>query len=149
MAVNAEVMELVRLLDEEGFGWLAGELLSEISLGRETAQDAAQKILVADGEDEDEAELVERVEIPDAEQLGEAVHFLRLRLVEPARALAEAERIAGALSDREAIRVAFVDGNGAPDDRFGSDSRPGDASIADKLDAMLAGILDRPMQQED
>ena len=35
MAVGANVMQLVRLLDDEGFGALAGELLTEISLGRE------------------------------------------------------------------------------------------------------------------
>ena len=35
MPVSEEVMELVRILDEEGFGALAGELLTEVNLGRE------------------------------------------------------------------------------------------------------------------
>ena len=35
MAVSDDVTEIVRILNEEGFGVLAGEVLAEINLGRE------------------------------------------------------------------------------------------------------------------
>ena len=47
------------------------------------------------------------------EQLQQVTHILRLRLVDQARKLADAEMIAGHLSHREAIRIRFVD----PEDR--------------------------------
>jgi hypothetical protein len=104
MPVSPELLELVRLLDEEGFGMLAGELLTETALGREV-----------DGEDEvensdegSEANLPlslrfadvppPREPVPEAEQLAWAAEFLHLRLVEPVRRLAEAERLAGGLA---------------------------------------------------
>jgi hypothetical protein len=34
MAVSDDVIDIVRVLTEEGFGVLAGEVLSEINLGR-------------------------------------------------------------------------------------------------------------------
>ena len=34
MAVSDDVFEIVRILDEEGYSVLAGELLAEINLGR-------------------------------------------------------------------------------------------------------------------
>lgn len=104
MAVSPDLIELVQLLDEEGFGTLAGELLTEIALGREVDWEA-------EAEDPDETGEVERSgperiadlppprePIPEGEQLKLAAEFLRLRLVEPIRRLAEAESIAGELA---------------------------------------------------
>lgn len=150
MAINADVMEFIRILDEEEFGWLAGELLSEISLGRERDGAPDQKAYrEVDGDENDgDAELVAREPIPDGEQLRAAVEIMRLRLVAPARALAEAENIAAALTDREGRRIAFVEADGAPDERIMTEARPGDASIADKLDEVLGRILDTPRTLE-
>ena len=57
MPVSPDLIELVRLLDKEGFGTLAGELLTEIALGREVAWD-------------DEAEAQDPGEISDAKLSG-------------------------------------------------------------------------------
>jgi hypothetical protein len=136
MAVSADVIEIVRILDEEGFGVLAGEVLSEINLGREVVQDEI-------GEDEDAA--LSRSPTSEEEQLQEVMHILRLRLVEPARKLADAEMIAGRLTHREAVRIRFVD----PEDRPGDggarlppgDAPPGDRLAANDLDALLDRIM--------
>jgi hypothetical protein len=106
MAVSDDVTEIVRILNEEGFGVLAGEVLAEINLGREIVR-------VWPVEDEDAT--VSRSHTSEEEQLQQATHILRLPLVEPARKLADAEMIAGHLSHREAVRIRFVD----PEDRPG------------------------------
>ena len=75
---------------------------------------------------------VSRSPTSEEEQLQQATHILRLRLVEPARKLADAEMIAGHLSHREAVRIRFVD----PEDRPGKGGArlpPGDASPGDRL----------------
>ncbi|WP_153467896.1 hypothetical protein [Komagataeibacter medellinensis] len=86
MDINENVMEIIEILNQSGFGSLAGELMTEISLGRE---------IVSREPDSDD----DRVTIPEAEQLEEAIRILRLRLMEPARALASAEQIAGNFTD--------------------------------------------------
>lgn len=98
MAVHSDVMELVRLLDAEGFSVIAGEILTEIALGRENPSQ--------------EFEGAKREAIPEDEQLRAAIDLLKLRLTEPARRLAEAEEIAAALSDGEAVPIVFVDMDG-------------------------------------
>ncbi|MGO8154268.1 hypothetical protein AB9F36_31050 [Rhizobium leguminosarum] len=101
MAVNEQVMDLVALLDKEGFSVLAGEILMEIALGRESE--------FGDGD-----RAYERIPIPDDEQLREAVNLLKLRLTEPARRLAEAEKIAGGLNGGGIVPIIFIDTNGEP-----------------------------------
>jgi hypothetical protein len=135
MAVSDDVFEIVRILDEEGYGVLAGELLAEINLGREVVQDVI-------GEDGDPA--VSRSPTSEEEQLQEVMHILSLRLVEPARKHADAEIIAGRLSRRGAVRIRFVDseaqlGEGGVGLSFG-DARPGDHRAADDLDALMDRI---------
>lgn len=105
MAISTEVIELVALLTEEGYGTLAGELLTEISLGRELPPHFAQKVDPPTEEIEDE---VRRVEIPEDEQLSFACDILILRLVEPVRRLAEAERGAASLLSQEQNRPDAV-----------------------------------------
>jgi hypothetical protein len=65
------------------------------------------------------------------------MNFIRMRLVLPVRAFAEAERIASGLADERSVRIRFID----PDERIEVEpiSRRdiGDASIADQLDAFL------------
>lgn len=123
MAVNHDVREIVRILDEEGFSALAGELLMEIGLGREVDSDGDLASESSFIEEESDLDLPGRREpIPDDEQLEEAINFLRLRLVEPMRRLAEADHIADELSQdkepadaklpRKVVRIAFVDSAG-------------------------------------
>lgn len=102
MRISPDVMELVELLNETGFGALAGELMTEISLGRETDEvgdanivEGVDGVFVVAGE-----AIIEREPISDADQLGAALAFLELRLAEPARRIAEAEQIAGDLATR-------------------------------------------------
>jgi hypothetical protein len=137
------VRQIIRILEEEDFGALAGELLTEISLGRpvEKRLEQGSHESDADGADNDETVLV-RVPFADEEQLPESVQFLRLRLVEPIRAFAEAERIAGSLAGAQGVRIRFVD----PEDR--QETEPlsrrdlGDSSLADELDALLMRLPD-------
>ena len=123
MAVSDDVFEIVRILDEEGFGVLAGEVLSEINLGREVVQDEI-------GDDEDAA--ITRSATSEEEQFQEVVHILRLRLVEPARKLADAEMTAGRLSHRGAVRIRFVHSEDQPGEGGARLSR-GDAPPGDHV----------------
>lgn len=135
MAISEEVRQIIFILEDEGFGALAGELLAEISLGREFEKEIAPDDDASRGT-EREAVIV-RMPIDELDQLREAMELLRLRLVLPVRAFAEAERIASQLSDDGSVRIRFVD----PEE--GSETEPlsrrdiGDASVADKLDALL------------
>ena len=148
MAVSDEVMELVRILDDTGFGVLAGELLSEISLGGVEGDDGDAGdggSVLGKPATSDAARPMARIPIPETEQISEAVRILRLRLVQPARALAEAERIAGALSGRPPVRIRFSDPEGArSEDRARSpgefEAAPGDAQFAEALDNLLGAI---------
>lgn len=138
MAVAEEIMELVRLLDEEGFGALAGELLEELNLGGS-----------ADSYPDDHGEVPDAVESADigsvssATQIERALLFLRLRLIEPARRLAEAEKLAGDLVGDEAIPIAFVDADGVARER--PRDKPGRFDAADKLEAALTRVMRSPL----
>lgn len=94
MAVSEDVMGLVALLDAEDFSALAGEILTEIALGRE----------IEDGGGE-----IRRISIPPEEQLREAVQLLRLRLTEPAKRLIEAQEIASSLNGGVPTSISFID----------------------------------------
>jgi hypothetical protein len=106
MPVSPDLIDLVRLLDEEGFGTLAGELLTEIALGREVDWDDEAETGDSDGTSGAQLSGPERFAdmppprepIPEGEQLKLAADFVRVRLVEPIRRLAEAESIAGELA---------------------------------------------------
>lgn len=125
MPVSHDVMEIIRVLDEEGFGFLASELLAEVTLGIELDLDGGE----ADLEGEANTEAAEpapppmvdlgeddlRIQryfdadggkggpppryegISEPDQLAFAMEFLRLRLVEPIKHLAEAEQLASKL----------------------------------------------------
>jgi len=159
MPVNTDVMQIVRILEEEGFGALAGELLTEINLGRELDDDDGAKIHKsgASADDDSEVEALPRREpIQEDEQLGDAVRFLRLRLVEPVRRLAEAERIAAELSreqdqsgkqpqaPRKAIKIAFVDPLGDVATGFARTEQAGEEESANQIDDVLTRIA-RPV----
>ena len=137
MALSEDLKQIISILDEEGFGAIAGELMTEISLGRpvEKARAAYDGARAGDPET-----TVVRSPIEQTDQLVEAMEFLRQRLVAPVRAFAEAERIAGDLSGHKALRIRFID----PDERFEavpiSRRDPGDASTADRLDNLLARL---------
>jgi hypothetical protein len=157
MAVTAEVMQLVGLLDEEGFGALAGELLMEISLGSEkpVADGYISPAGASDGDDDENDPDVgsQRIPIPDKDQLRAAAQFLRLRIVEPIRRLAEAERIAGELSSGRPsatsprlpaqaahTRIEFVDTFGDTVTAFTRTEAAGDQRGAEELDQLLVRI---------
>jgi hypothetical protein len=69
-------------------------------------------------------------------------------LVEPARALADAERIAGTLNGGTPLRIEFVD----PEERIFRErliqAAPGDRSIPDKLDELLCRIAQLPLDPQ-
>lgn len=157
MVISEDVRQLVRILEEEGFSAVAGEVLTEVSLGRlievpdpddeDRGADRAPEGFSADLEvkhaalppetpPEKQTRLV-RESLKEKEQLPFAVSLLRLRLVFPVRAFAEAERIAGQLSGAVAARIRFVD----PVERLEieplSRRDAGDASAAEALDALL------------
>jgi hypothetical protein len=134
MAISEEVRQIILILEEEGFGALAGELLTEISLGHEV-----EKAIPQDDEAgrSDTETVIIRVPIDESDQLREAMNFIRMRLVLPVRAFAEAERIAGGLSDKGGVRIRFVDPEGGIEAEPMSRRDIGDASIADQFDDFL------------
>ncbi len=125
--MNEGVMDLVALLDKEGFSALAGEILMEIALGREST--------LADGDGASE-----RVPIPDDEQLQEAVNLLKLRLTEPARRLAEAEKIASELNGGKIVPIVFIDTNGEPVTKGAPVSEGEQARRVEAIDNLEEGL---------
>ena len=138
MAVSEEVRQIIFVLEEEGFGALAGELLTEISLGREI-----EKELYVENQS-DKTDLAEtvitRVPIEEPGQLRTAIDILRARLVLPVRAFVEAEKIANEIAGDGQVRIEFID----PDQRTTtspiSTRDVGDTSVADELDALLTRL---------
>jgi hypothetical protein len=159
MRVSDDVMELVELLNEEGFGVLAGDLLTEISLGRESEEHADDELDAAVEVEPLQAKVLAedttamRSAIPEAEQLKAALTFLEMRLVEPVRHLAEAEDLAGRLATpndikettdddaQKAMRIVFRAGGEAAVG-FERAEAPGDARTADELFVVLRQLAD-------
>jgi len=137
MAISPDLKQIIDILDEEGFGALAGELMTEISLGS-----VIEKPLMGDGSaDQPEETVLARIPIDEDDQVRVAMAFLRLRLVEPVRAFAEAERLASEMAGAEGVRIRFVD----PVERFeiapiSSTDVIGDRTIVDRLDALLVEL---------
>lgn len=138
MALGEEVRQIIAILEEEGFGALAGELLTEISLGREVEKEAYLEDQLS------EASAVEmvilRIPIEQPDQLQFATDFLRSRLVLPVRAFVEAEELASELTGDGQVRIRFIE----PEQRTAtlpiSTRDLGDTSAADELDALLTRL---------
>lgn len=113
MAISEDVQEIIQVLIAEGFGVIAGELLAEIS----TRADG--DLPFDENAEADETKLITQAPLAEDEQLGEAFRILRLRLIEPARHLAESERIGGVLADRKPVRIRFVGPDGSERRRTG------------------------------
>lgn len=135
MAISEEVRQLILVLQEEGFEAIAGELLTEISLGRE--EEKKLPSYEEDGSSDEAETVVVRVPIEERDQLQEAMNFIRMRLVLPARAFAEAERIAGEISNQSDVRIRFVDPNERVEAEPLSRHTIGDASIAERLEGFI------------
>lgn len=129
MATTPEVQQIIRILDDEGFGAVAGEILTEISLGRLVDR--------LRGEDTDADVVVEREAIPEDQQLARAIEIIRLRLVDPVRAFAEAEDIAGQIVGSGAVEIRFIDPESEIETMRSPRLNPGDRSLADKMDEFL------------
>jgi hypothetical protein len=170
MQVSDDVMELVQLLNEENFGVLAGELLIEISRGREIEDpddDEVEASPQPSGEDWfTESEKMDlREPIPEDEQLDVALKFLESRLVGSMRHWAKAEAIAGCLAsspeadaevnlgddldhqsaidpdDRgEPIRIVFRPSPDLPGEVFLRSESPGSTRWADALATALGRL---------
>ncbi|MBE1528958.1 hypothetical protein GGC65_003414 [Sphingopyxis sp. OAS728] len=141
MAVSDDVLDLTRLLNEAGFGAIAGELLTEIDRGRlEERPDPL-------GDDEANSVLVS-VPYEEAEQFKAAIEMMRARLIAPARAFAEAERFASKLAGKP-TEIHFVDPRGGKT-VFAEGRGPiGDTTLADELDAFLVELLSGPIAELD
>jgi len=135
MAISEEVRQIIFILEEEGFGALAGELLTEISLGHEVERAVPSDEQAIGSADLDT--VIDRHPIKEEDQLREAMNFIRMRLVLPVRAFVEAEQIANELSDQHGVRIRFVD----PEERKIaepiSQREIGDKSAADQLESLL------------
>lgn len=125
--MNNDVLNLVQILIETGFEHLAGELLLEVSQGREAPGDGKKGVLF-DGQVEILESVGDRRPVPDDELLQFALDFLVERLVDPANALIEAGEIAGRLMQGPPATIRFID----PD------------TSDDRLPARRAGQEDRP-----
>ncbi|HWE99127.1 MAG TPA: hypothetical protein VG248_04970 [Caulobacteraceae bacterium] len=100
MRVSEDVFELAQILNEAGFGELAGELISEIGVDQPEADEGA-------GAAEDGFAAVPSV-ASDQDQLREALQFIALRLVEPMRRINEATNLASELSRNKDVVFKFV-----------------------------------------
>lgn len=140
MATHSDVLQLVAILDEEGFGALAGEILTEANLGREmearSIQEAKDGVVDAQSDVDDVSEIVRRP-IPEDAQFEAAVEILRQRLVAPVRAFAEAEKIVTELAKKEPSPLRFTDPQTGETVQPNLGIIPGDAAAADKLDDLL------------
>lgn len=147
MPVNADFMELISILAEEGFEALAGELLNEVATGRELREpgdDGSAPYGITEGQADQDPQVQP---IPDGEQLGYAMRLLRLRLVEPVRRLAEAEQVAGRIRAEgggaaavQPVQIVFTPVvDGAPL-RMDRQAAPGDQTDADELAQLLVQI---------
>ena len=144
MAINEDVMTIIRILNEEGFGVLAGDLMVEISQGRD------QRAFDEEALDTEKADYDAREPVAPEDQLPAAMQILHRRLVAPAKALAEAERMLGELGKGKPIRIRFVDPvEGTDRLATARDDNPnfplgrddiGQSDVADKLDELLARI---------
>lgn len=149
-------MELVYLLNEEGYGALAGELLTEISLGYELGNEYDEPNISAYSfERSTGPEESQRKPVPEDEQLKFAVEFLQLRLVAPMRFLAEAEEIAGELvttiegtpqsesghgKSNGPIRIAFNPPANRSETRIQRVEAPGSYESIDELSLALKSL---------
>lgn len=175
MPVIPEVMEIIGILNEEGFGALGGEMLIEMNVGREFEAAADEVDAVFPDtifDDHDYVDLgegrfanrsyfdenggrdqpdVAREPIPDNEQLRFAAEFLRLRLVAPVNAWAEAEQIAGEFlgSKRDVevsskpVRIAFERPSTGAEDapvRMARNAEPGTTPLVNELVEVLTKI---------
>lgn len=130
MAIDPEVLELVQILSEEGFGVVAGDLLAEIGAR------ADENYTVDEDFEETDLKVVEPV-LSEDDQLGEALRIIQLRLVEPARRLAEAERIAAGLTDAKPAPIRFVRADGSEPGEATTRTPAGTSTAADKLETTL------------
>ncbi len=157
MTVSRDVMILVGILEEEGFGALAGEMLTEITLGREVSSAPRPQTRDRDLDDHRDEARPKREPIPEDQQLAVALEIVRLRIVEPVRRLAEAERIAGDLAPRPVVatvepaaerkrvvpvRIEFVNAEGDAASGFGRSGVAGDDREAQELGELLGRIAE-------
>ncbi len=123
-------MELIQLLQEEDFGFLAGELLIELT----TRYLVSPEI---ETESQDQSQVPEGVAFKSDSDLDFAIRFLKLRLIEPARRLSEAERLAGSLQDGPPLEIRFADPEREPQPTVFERAAPGIQEIPDQLDEAL------------
>ena len=97
--------QVMQILIDEGFETLAGEILIAV------AQRRAGPKVERDDDDEEDVEVRHKADFATPEDLlGDlefVMDFIHKRLVEPARALAEAERIAGSLTGGPPVEIRF------------------------------------------
>jgi hypothetical protein len=138
MAITEEIRQIIFILEDEGFGALAGELLTEISLGREVEKE----VYIDDQPGRASAfeAVVARIPIEPHDQLRVATDILRARLVLPVRAFVEAEKIASDLGAFGNVRISFID----PEQRTAtapiSTRDVGDLTAVDELDGLLTRL---------
>lgn len=122
MPLSPDVNLLVEELIRADLAWLASEIIEAIELpqpvyvtngdvsdhpqllGYQAGLEARWDSLLQSGRHEIIPDLERMPELTDAEQLALTTEIVRLRLVEPVRRLAEAERIAGQIAVAGAVR---------------------------------------------
>lgn len=122
MPLSPDVTVLVEELIRANFAWLAAEIIEAVELPQpihvtsgdvsdhpqlldyQVGLEAQWDSLLQSGKREFFSDLERTPELTDAEQLALATEIARLRLVEPVRRLAEAERIAGQMAVAGTVR---------------------------------------------
>mgnify|MGYP003576293965 CR=1 FL=1 len=152
-----DAREIIAILQETGFEAVAGELLQALAIRRERSdRDLAVDATDLDEEEEPKLILSEVFRRPaisprparpaDRRQteLEFALDFITTRLVQPAQALAEAERIVGELAEGPPAPIEFIASADDSDRLPRGEAQAGQAEAA----ARLADAVERVRREQ-
>ncbi|MEZ0169487.1 hypothetical protein [Microvirga sp. TS319] len=145
MAIAADVMRIILMMDRAGLGELAGELYGVLAQGRiigtsdgsttELHAESSEQFPAPEQETDDTA-------YEDAEQIRVTIDFLRTRLVEPVKRLDEAEQIVALLTESKSpVGIYLVDTETGKDTELFSEAARKAAYRLDHLLDPLAQAL--------
>lgn len=157
MADADDAREIIAILQETGFEAVAGELLQALAIRR----DRPDRDLMVDAADLDAeeapkliaSEVFRRPAISPRParptdraqtELEFVLDFITTRLVQPAQALAEAERIVGELADGPPAPIEFIASTDGSDRLPRGEAEAGEAEAA----ALLADAVERVRREQ-
>lgn len=157
MADADDAREIVTILQETGFDAVAGELMQALAARRQRP-DRALTLDAADADEEKAPKLIASevfrrpaISPRPARQKGRpqtelefALDFITTRLIQPAQALAEAERIVGELAEGPPALIEFATSSDGSDALPRGEAEAGEAEAA----ARLADAVERVRREQ-